>query len=352
MMNRIKMDIPWKNIGWIGFVILGLLVIFALSFMVHRTGSTEVGVRTVKWSITGKKGVVEKPYMPGAVYFFLPIINDWHTFDTKLQNMYMTKQQGDDLLFKTIDGNDISLDVIISYRIDPNKASLILQKCAQSNRELAQKIVRPVSRSKTRDIFGELTTEEFYVAEKRAEKAEKAVLELNRILNQYGVIVEKVLTKDYRFNEAYQKAIADKKVADQLAEKNKAATKAAYEEYQKRLREAEGEVNKMIAKADGEFLKAKIEADAYYEKQKMLAEAIEAEAVAEAKGITEMNRALSGAGGETMVKLKIAEALAGKKIILLPLGKGGFDIKTTDINKLLELYGTKRLTEEEKKEKR
>ena len=40
--------------------------------------------------------------------------------------------------------------------------------------------------------------------------------------------------------------------------------------------------------------------------------------------IAEMNRALAGSGGDVMVKLRIAEALAGKKILLLPAaGSGG-----------------------------
>ncbi len=98
----------------------------------------------------------------------------------------------------------------------------------------------------------------------------------------------------------------------------------------------------MVAEADGRFLDAQIEADAYYQKQELLARAIEAEGEADAKGIAELNKAMTGSGGEVMVKLKIAEALQGKKIVLLPVaGGGGLDIKTTDVNKLLETYGLK-----------
>ena len=100
----------------------------------------------------------------------------------------------------------------------------------------------------------------------------------------------------------------------------------------------------MVARADGDFKQAKIEADAYYEKQKLLAEAIKAEGEAEAKGIREQNRALTGAGGETMVKLKIAEALKGKKIILLPVSEGGMNLKTTDMNGLLEIMGVRAIS--------
>ncbi len=314
--------------------------------LLYSTGETEVGVRTKKLTIWGIKGVEEKAYPPGSTYLFLPFINDWHTFDTKLQNLEMVYEPSrgdrrvhDDLLFKTIDGNDIGLDVIIAYRIDAERAPYILQNVAADNHTLREKIVRTVARSKPRDIFGELTTEEFYVADKRELQAQNAKEVLQEMLGPMGIIVEKVLTKDYRFNREYQKAIEDKKVADQQVQKNKSAQHAALEEYKSKLEEAKGEVNKLVADADGAYRKAKIEADVFYEQQQMLAEAIKAEGIAEAKGILEMNNALAGSGGEALVKLRIAEALQNKKILLLPVSEGGMNLKTTDINKLISTMG-------------
>ncbi len=335
---------------FIMMIATGMLFIFG-GCVFNTTGDTEVGVRTVKFGIIAKKGVEEKIYAPGATYFFLPYINDWHTFDTKLQNLEMTfdpergdRKTRDDLLFKTIDGNDISLDVIIVYRINPERAPYILQFVAQDDNTLRAKIVRTVGRSKPRDIFGELTTEEFYVAENRELQAQKSKEILQEILGPLGIIIEKVLTKNYRFNEEYQKAIEDKKVADQMVEKNKSGQRATEEEYKRKLEEVRGEVNKMIADVDGEYLKAKIEADVYFKKQKLLAEAIKTEAVAEAKGIREMNDAMARQGGEALVKLKIAEALSGKKIMLIPVSEGGMNLKTTDINQLIHTMGVKTLS--------
>ena len=79
--------------------------------------------------------------------------------------------------------------MIIVYRIDPALAPLIIQK------------------------------EEFYVADRREGQAQKAKEILQKMLKPMGIIVEKVLTKDYRFNPKYQQAIEDKKVADQKVEK-------------------------------------------------------------------------------------------------------------------------------------
>jgi regulator of protease activity HflC (stomatin/prohibitin superfamily) len=255
------------------------------------------------------------------------------------------RRSRDDLLLKTIDGNDISLDVIIAYRLDADKAPYILQHVAGNDRALREKIVRTVARSKPRDIFGELATEEFYVADKREHQAQRAKQVLQDILGPLGITVEKVLTKDYRFNQEYQKAIEDKKVADQQVQKNRSAQHAALEEYKRKLEEAKGEVNKMIADADGTYRRAKIEADVFYEKQKLLAEAIKAEGVAEAKGIEEMNKALAGSGGEAFVKLRIAEAMQGKRIMLLPVSEGGMNLKTTDINQLINTMGLRSLSE-------
>jgi hypothetical protein len=73
------------RIFWVGVALLLFLFFSFASY--HSTDSTEVGVRTIKW--LGPKGVENKFYQPGAAYFFLPIFNDWDTFDTRLQVVEM-----------------------------------------------------------------------------------------------------------------------------------------------------------------------------------------------------------------------------------------------------------------------
>ena len=70
-----------SRIFWGGIAFL--LILFFSFASYHATDSTEVGVRTVKWF--GKRGVQSQVYQPGSAYFFLPIFNDWDTFDTRLQ---------------------------------------------------------------------------------------------------------------------------------------------------------------------------------------------------------------------------------------------------------------------------
>lgn len=337
----------YKNL----FFTLILLSFFLLTGCVpYTTGTNEVGVVVYKWNPIGSQGVQNYYIGEGETHFFLPFITEWHTFSSNLQNIEMTitlnkgdKKERDDLLFKTIDGNDISLDVIVSYHIIKQKAPYILGYIAGDDQELRNNIVRTVSRSRPRDIFGELTTEEFYVSDNRIAKSNKTKEKMNKILEPYGVKVEAVLTKDYRFNPAYQKAIEERKIADQMAEKNQAAARAAKQEYMKKLQDAAGEVNKIKAEVDGDFLQGKIIADAYYTQQKLASQAIKIEGEAEAEGMKQMADSLTGKGGENLVKMKIAKALKGKKILLLPLASGGLDLKTTDINQLLETYGIQKV---------
>jgi regulator of protease activity HflC (stomatin/prohibitin superfamily) len=336
---------------YIAFVVGFSLNMMSLSsaFM-YKTNSTEIGVRVSKMaSFWGKPAVSDKVAASSQMNFWLPLVQEFYVFDTNIQTIEMTIDPGtgdlrrrDDLLFKTIDGNDISLDLLIQYRIIASKAPYILQHVAIDNSELKHKLVRLFARSLPRDVFGELTTEEFYEQVKRQQKAEAVKEILNKMVEPYGVVIENVLPQDYRFNPAYQKAIEDKKIADQLVEKNRSAAKAALEEYKKKLEEAKGEVNQLVAAVDGVFAKAKISADAYFDQQKSIARAIEFEAEAESKGIRAKNRALLSEGGRTLVKLEIAKALQDKKILILPSDKG-MNLRSMDLNKIIDVYGVKSL---------
>jgi hypothetical protein len=85
-----------------------------------------------------------------------------------------------------------------------------------------------------------------------------------------------------------------------------------------------------------------IESDAYYYSQERVAQATLTEAKASAKGVSEQARALAGSGGDNMVKLKLAQALKGKNIIFVPTG--GMDLRTTNMNDLLQTYGILKAT--------
>jgi len=318
-----------SNILGIGIIILAILFLSFASY--HATDSTEVGVRTIKW--LGKKGVEDKVYQPGAAYFFLPIFNDWNTFDTRLQVIEM-KGPGQ-LVLKTREGNDLYVDVTFSYRIDPQKAPYIRQYVAQSDLELREKIVKTVARSRTRDFLGALSTDEFTRTEERNKAVELARTGLQKILDAYGVILERVAVMDYRFDPDYLKVITEKKIAEAKTLEVRAQIEAQREGNKKLLNEADGQVKATIAGALGRYSNTVSAADAELDQKRILADAILTEGTNTALAITKQREAIASAGGEAQVQLAFATNLIGRRIIMIPSGNA-VNLQTLDLNKALE----------------
>ena len=222
--------------------------------------------------------------------------------------------------------------------MQPDRAPYVLGLVGSSTREVEDKLVRPVSRTIVRDVLNQLTSEEYYQADRRFEASEEAKRRLNLVLEGDGVQVEQILLGEHKFNDTYESMIKDKKVAEQDASRLASETQAAAEEKRRDLETAKGQVNEKIEQAMGEAQRRQLEADAIYFEREQQAAAILAEKRARAEGLTARARALSGSGGRSMVKVKVAEALKGKQILFVPAGSG-MDLRNTDMNALLGAYG-------------
>ncbi len=310
----------------------------------YKTGETEVGVLVCKLALgCESQGVQKQIYPPGSTNFFAPFIRDFYTFDVKIQNLEMTgsaksgdREGVDDLRFKTTDGNDITMDVTVVWQIDPPKAPDVLMNVGSSTHDVKERLVRPMARTVVRDVLNELDSESVYNADKRFQKAEEARTLLSERLAPYGVMVSQVILHEHHFHPAYERIIHDRKLAEQRAAQLKSTAEAAVQEALANLETAKGTVNAKIAEATGKLSQAKLAADAAYIAAEQNAEAIKAERSARAQAIAKKNEALRGAGGRAMVKLKLAEALTGKSIILIPSGASGVGINKLDVNALIK----------------
>jgi len=311
----------------------------------HNTHSTEVGIltrRAALGGLLGKPGIQTEVYAPGATYLFPIFFTDWHTFDVSLQNLSMVRDvkkgdrsKEDDLFFKTIDGNDIRVDVTVAWAVDPKRAPYLLNKVGDSTEQVKEKLVRPACRSIVRDVLNSLRSEEFYVSEKRFAKAAEARDRLAGVLEPEGILVRQVILGEHHFNPEYEKVIRDKKLAEQNSERMRSEARAAAEQVKSELQKAKGSVNQTLAGAQGALDTAKLGADAQLFQNQKQAEALVAEKKAHAQGVRKQNEALAGSGGTALVKLKIAEALAGKDLVFLPGGKSGLSVQTLNVNQLL-----------------
>lgn len=320
--------------------LLPLLVLIGASFLggCRPTSSTEVGVRTSLFGVLEKRGVQET-YAPGGVYMVLPVVNAWTTLSVAQQNLLMNANPNegdrpvpDDITFKTKDGNNVHIDVNVMWRIDPKKAGFLITNVGQTVEEIRERVVRPISRSVIRDIFNEITSEEYYQVAIKNAMAEKTRKALVAALAPYGILVDSLQVQQHRFDPAYQAAINAQKQAE--ADQQKLVEQQKAMEVQKRS-ELEGRRaawNKLLEDARGEAGRLRNEADGYYQTKTNEAKAVVAVAQAEAEGIRKEAEALGKMGGDAFVKMQVAKQFALKKILIVP----GTNVSTMNVNEMVD----------------
>jgi regulator of protease activity HflC (stomatin/prohibitin superfamily) len=319
-------------------LVIAPLILFAFACTPHTTQATQVGVRFNK--ITGGTEIAE----PGATYFFMPLVNDWATFDTSTQNLVMSAKPGegdrkekDDLRFKTRDGNDIDTDVTVRWRIEPARAAYIWKVVAPTTSALKDRVVRPQARAYVRDVLNRLDSEEYYNPDLRFRAASDATTLLAAQLKPYGISVEQVILGDFSFKPEYQELINGRKEAEKTAEKLEAEILATQEANKANLQQKVAELTELLTQSQGELEQAKRAADAYLVKRQQEAQATLAEKTAVATGIRKERAALNGSAGDAYVSLQLIDALQKKELRQIPKMPNGNVI--IDGNKLLQQLG-------------
>jgi len=317
---------PWRRrLISAGAIVLVLLVVMGLVVprFLRKVGPGEVGVKTVNIAFFGReRGVQERIYGPGK-HLIMPGAEVLDTFDVTIQPHDMLRQTGrtlspkdDWVRIKTSDGNDVYVDVTVLYQIKREDAWRIRSEIGLKESFLEKK-VRPEARSTMRSVLGELTTEEFYQSAIRQKTVEKARDELNARLEPSGARVLDVLIRDYEFTESLEKAIREKKLADQIILVNRAEERAAAELALRDKVIAEGEAAANVELARGSTESEKIAAEADLILRQKEAEGDLAIKLAEAEGRRLTNDALVTAGGANVVALEMAKRLEGIDVLVL-----------------------------------
>lgn len=316
-------------------VAIAFVVITAFCFTSIRIGHVtgeEVGLMLDRF--TGKVTVIEQ----SGAKIYNGIRHSFTTLDKTLQTLEMTENASsgersgkDDIKIKTIDGSDVFVDVKVQYRIMPEIADVVAATSGLSD-GFKQKWARDYARTIIRNNLGALTTEEFYDSSKRDGKLIIAQLDMNNRLNPFGINIDSiVIPQRPHFYKEYEEMIKKKKLADQgvleeqskaLAAKQRQQTMIVQETNRKNVavEQYEGVMSQKIIQTKAEAERGRKEADAYFQKVTINAqanlyelqkssEAILAQRSADAKGIRELNDALSAPGGRNMVKLEYARRL-------------------------------------------
>jgi hypothetical protein len=335
--------------------IVGGVALAAFTYLAssHSTGDNEIGVRTRKIPVFGQEAIVQEVYPSGATYFFVPFVNDWHTFTTNNYNMRMqmipasegVEALDERLIFKTRDGNDIALALNLELQLIPEKAPDILDNVAETTEELWEKVGRTIARSKVRDFYGMLSSEEFYAALKRNDASEHAKSGLDQMLEPYGVRVVNVAAGDYDFlNPEYANMIKSRILAETNLPQLVSNIEAQKEANKRRVFDADQVVNKTKATADGTYQREVVIADSAYLAKQATADAIMTEGRNQATGVQKMREAMVSGGGDTQVQMQIVKSLQGKRIVMVPQ-LGGGAIQTFNVNDYLRTVGIQTVTQ-------
>ncbi|OHB90442.1 MAG: hypothetical protein A3C38_05755 [Planctomycetes bacterium RIFCSPHIGHO2_02_FULL_50_42] len=349
--RKLKRRIPVKWIIIISAVVVCLGV--ASFFIIRNLGyivvePDEVGI--VVNNLTGNVRGIDR----AGVIIYIPILQEVYMLDKKEQVLQMSSEnitpeypKGNPLWVKSIDGGDVSLDLLIRYVMVPNKADFVIQDSGIGDK-YKEKWAVDYIRAVLRYNMGELLIEDFPNSAKRDRKAQQAIKEINDVIETRGIKVTAINVLDYRYYQEYWEKILARRLADKEVEVQIDRAEAAREnrrrvqieegrrvdtevsrfrgDLNRRELEIDAKAEQVRRDADAYNRKVSIEGDAEFERLRQESIAILAEKKAEAGGILALRRALEREGGRQLVKFEYAKRLKDATVQGTPVLKANQEI--------------------------
>lgn len=219
---------------WIFVATIVVLILLLTSFSVVDAG--QVGVK----SLFGK---VSDEVLASGLHIENPLVRV-HRFDTKTQNYTMSAVQdegqksGDDAIrVLSSDGLEITLDVTVLYRVEPEAAPKILREVGDKYQDT---VVRPVVRTRIRDAAVYYQAVDMY-STKREELQERIFKSIAEDFEQRGLVLEQLLIRNITLPESVKTAIEAKINAEQESQKYDFLLQKEHKEAERKRIEAEGQ---------------------------------------------------------------------------------------------------------------
>lgn len=330
----------------------------------QHMGATEYGVRFRKLPpiLGGGVGGPSSVASPLQTVVVFPW-EDIYRFDTSPQYLSWGRGmadgggatqlvQNEDVHTRAKDGNEAALKLTVRYRIDPNPASLVklVQEVATSDVAVRDLVVSVVQ-SEIRTNMNQLRTAEFRDDKKRNDTVDAALAAARSTLSPWGIDVESINLKQYRFvrllrdgseDTSYQDRLRDIQEKEQDIEGERTRIETVRAKKHTEYSEAQSKYNSRVAEAKGYKEQSVYQGDAYYTAKANEAKAIKAEGTAEIEGLRQQIAALSGKGGKAMVRLEVAKQLSEgnpKFVTVNPAQGSGVEVSKTDMNQLIQQLG-------------
>ena len=301
----------------------------------------ESGIRQSRYtggiSATARVGPALVFTGPGVTYHILPTVVQ--TLNLSSAGGEGNRESDDSRTIPALevdssDGSKIQIDATILYRItDPYT---VMTKIGPG-RLFEDNALIPKGQQALKQALGQLRAEDFYSETLRVDATNKARDTLNADVKEYGIAVEHVLVRQYKYLQEYQSQIEERKVQDQLVFTNQSMAEAKKMEAARVKIDAEGQAKVDIEQKRGDTEVQKISAEADLYGRKKRAEGDLLVSLAKAKG-TELENAAyrTSAGADNLVGLDMAAVLEGIDVVFLQGGPGGTN--PLDLNQTLRMF--------------
>jgi regulator of protease activity HflC (stomatin/prohibitin superfamily) len=216
----------------IGFVVIAVGL---FSSMFKQIDAGKVGVKSLY-------GNVEPDILESGLHIINPLL-DITDFDIQTQNYTMsaihdegTKEGDDAIRVLSNDGLEVVIDLTVLYRISPELAPKIFK---QIGVDYADKIVRPVTRTRIRDNAVYYDAVALY-STKRNEFQQRIFKTIEADFKSRGLILEQLLIRNINLPTSVKTTIESKINAEQEAQKMTFVLQKEKQEAERKRVEAQG----------------------------------------------------------------------------------------------------------------
>jgi regulator of protease activity HflC (stomatin/prohibitin superfamily) len=237
------------------------------------------------------------------------------------------------LTVRAADGSNFWFESMeLSYRLLPAAADRVLADSGPD--DAFRDWVGAYARGVLCDEFGRYEAQDIANLNESQNAKEEARRRLNELLEPHGVVVDQITTPKPKFDRDYEKAIYDRKIANQEVEKLGLQVDQLREERAQRLAKVDkekkielealnGTLEEFRLQAESKVILLRGQADVYATERRIAAESLRAELLAraeavrdkagkEAEGLAAMVAAVA-AGGDAAVRMAYVERLKGMR---------------------------------------
>ena len=218
---------------------IGVLAGLLLAFLLSTVRAIPPGRAMVKFNVITREYEVSGE----GVAFVPPLLYNVSVYDLRRQEYTLTSQKGrkrpnvDETLWTpSKDGLQVGVDLTVWYRLNPDMLTQIHQRIGP---DYAEKVVRPAVRSVARHVIAQYSVDEVYSG-KRKKIEDEIFAWLKGLLEKDGFIIEGVVLRDIHLPADYSKALEEKQIAQQEAERMKFVLQKEQQEAERKRIEAEG----------------------------------------------------------------------------------------------------------------